>query len=215
MLAAALRHAAPLLLTGCALDEVWRMHEHLSASRRGRGRAASPSEEGTLSPSSGASRCDELRRGLRDEVAKLQARPLRPPHLGARARVAAVRGGAAARAHRGPLARRGDRAPVPARRRRRRRNSDGAASAAAAPRGLSLPERTGGGSGVCPTPVPCLVKKCVLSRERHYSPPPVTRPPWRGAPLPPPALGIRVLHEATVGPACALGVPCPVGKPSS
>mmetsp|Transcript_37009 Transcript_37009/g.115826 ORF Transcript_37009/g.115826 Transcript_37009/m.115826 type:complete len:113 (-) Transcript_37009:90-428(-) len=54
------------------------MHEHLSASRpAGRGRAASPSEEGTLSPSSGASRCDELRRGLRDEVAKLVLSDLR------------------------------------------------------------------------------------------------------------------------------------------
>ena len=27
-----------------------------------------------------------------------------------------------------------------------------------------------------------LKKKCVLPCERHYSPPPVTRPPWRGAP---------------------------------
>ena len=30
-----------------------------------------------------------------------------------------------------------------------------------------------------------------------------------------PSSRYRVLHEATVGPACALGVPCPVGKPSS
>ena len=30
-----------------------------------------------------------------------------------------------------------------------------------------------------------------------------------------PSSRYRVLHEATVGPACALGVPCPVGKPGS
>ena len=60
----------------------------------------------------------------------------------------------------------------------------------------------------------CGIKKnCVLPCERHYSPL-SSRVPLGVARLSP-SSRYRVLHEATVGPACALGVPCPVGKPSS
>ena len=56
-------------------------------------------------------------------------------------------------------------------------------------------------------------KNCVLPAKDTTLPPPSLVP--LGVARLSPSSRYRVLHEATVGPACALGVPCPVGKPSS